>query len=98
MWLVLAPRNLVILLLKGYRRCISPLYGQVCRYYPSCSAYALDAVAQYGVIRGGVMSVRRILRCNPFARGGVDDVPPSGSRYTIDARGFVHSPARAVEG
>ncbi len=76
-------KHVLILLLRGYRLLISPLYGQVCRYYPSCSAYALEAVEVHGSIRGSWLAVRRLARCHPWAAGGVDKVPPrspSGSR------------------
>jgi putative membrane protein insertion efficiency factor len=68
-------RLLLILALKGYRRVISPLYGDVCRYYPSCSAYALGAVEMHGAVRGSWLAIRRIGRCHPWAPGGVDMVP-----------------------
>jgi len=61
--------------LRGYRAVISPLYGQVCRYYPSCSAYALEAVETHGAARGGWLAARRLGRCHPWAVGGVDPVP-----------------------
>ncbi|GAA1164401.1 membrane protein insertion efficiency factor YidD [Nesterenkonia sandarakina] len=64
-------------LLRGYRRVISPLYGQVCSFYPSCSAYGLEAVTTHGVMRGIPLTLWRILRCNPFTGGGVDPVPPT---------------------
>ncbi len=63
-------------LLKAYRLLISPLYGQVCRYYPSCSQYALDAVDQRGAVRGSWLAARRVARCHPWAAGGYDPVPP----------------------
>lgn len=69
------PRCLLIAVLRLYRLLISPLYGQVCRYYPSCSAYALDAVQQHGAVRGSLLSARRLLRCHPWAAGGYDPVP-----------------------
>ena len=69
-------KYLLIGLLKAYRAVISPLYGQVCRYYPSCSAYALEAVETHGAIRGSWLAVRRLGRCHPWAPGGVDHVPP----------------------
>ena len=66
---------LLVALLRGYRAVISPLYGQVCRYYPSCSAYALDAVRTHGAARGSWLAVRRILRCHPWGGSGIDNVP-----------------------
>jgi putative membrane protein insertion efficiency factor len=68
--------RLLVLLLRGYRFAISPLYGQVCRYHPTCSAYALEAVTEHGSLRGSWLAVRRIARCHPWAAGGVDPVPP----------------------
>jgi len=65
--------------LRGYRLLISPLYGQVCRYHPSCSAYTLDAVTRFGALRGGLLGVRRIVRCHPWAAGGYDPVPKTYS-------------------
>jgi hypothetical protein len=71
---------------------ISPLYGDVCRYYPSCSAYALQAIQQHGVVVGSVLAIRRIARCHPWAAGGVDDVPPARKpRYRVTRFGFVVS-------
>ena len=61
---------------RAYRLLISPLYGQVCRYHPTCSAYALEAVTEHGSLRGTWLSVRRIARCHPWAAGGYDPVPP----------------------
>lgn len=69
------PRNACVVVLRGYRAAISPLYGQVCRYYPSCSAYALGAIQQHGVVKGAALGSWRIARCHPWARGGIDDVP-----------------------
>ncbi len=72
-------RILLIWLLKAYRFAISPLYGQVCRYHPTCSAYALQAVQTHGAIRGIYLSARRVLRCHPWSAGGYDPVPQSRS-------------------
>ena len=72
-------RQLLIWLLKGYRFAISPLYGQVCRYYPSCSAYALEAVTVHGALKGSWLAARRVGRCHPWAVGGLDPVPPLAS-------------------
>lgn len=88
-WLVLIPRNLVIGFLLGYRKWISPLYGDVCRYYPSCSSYGLQQVQQRGAVLGIALAAWRILRCNPFTRGGVDEVKPGNGRYRVAPSGFV---------
>ncbi|WP_084470148.1 membrane protein insertion efficiency factor YidD [Jiangella gansuensis] len=68
-------KTLLVALLKGYRLIISPLYGQTCRYYPSCSAYALTAVERHGALRGAWLAARRLGRCHPWCAGGVDLVP-----------------------
>ncbi len=68
-------KYLLIGLLKAWRLLISPLYGNVCRYYPSCSAYALRAVSVHGAVKGSWLTVRRLLRCHPWAAGGYDPVP-----------------------
>ena len=86
----LAPRNLAIAVMNGYRRVVSPLYGQVCRYYPSCSRYAVDAFQRQGFLAGTVLVVWRLLRCNPFSSGGIDDAPErKRRRFTVNSRGYV---------
>ena len=65
----------VILLLRGYKLAISPLLGQRCRFYPSCSTYTMEAVERFGVLRGGWLGAKRIARCHPLNPGGVDPVP-----------------------
>lgn len=62
-------------LLRGYRVAIAPAIGPVCRYTPSCSVYAEQAIKRWGVLRGGYLALRRVLRCHPFATGGLDPVP-----------------------
>ena len=69
-------KYVLIWLLKGYRFAISPLYGQVCRFHPTCSAYALEAVTEHGALRGSWLAVRRVGRCHPWNPGGYDPVPP----------------------
>lgn len=69
------PRNILIVFLKLYRRAISPIYGQVCRFFPSCSAYALEAVTVHGAVKGSWYAARRVLRCHPWSAGGLDPVP-----------------------
>ena len=67
-------RRLVTAPLQAYRRFVSPGLPARCRYHPSCSAYAVEAVRTYGVLRGSVLAAWRLLRCNPFSHGGVDPV------------------------
>ncbi len=67
-------RTFVLLLLRGYKWAISPMFLPACRYVPTCSEYAMEAVERFGVIRGGAMTIWRVLRCHPFAQGGVDPV------------------------
>jgi uncharacterized protein len=87
---LLVPRNVAVLILRAYRAVISPLYGDVCRYYPSCSSYTLQAIQQHGVVVGSALGLRRIVRCHPWAAGGVDDVPiKKRQRYRITSFGFV---------
>lgn len=87
---LLIPRNVGILLLRAYRAVISPLYGDVCRYYPSCSAYALGAVQEHGLVIGSALAARRLARCHPWAEGGIDDVPLKRKRrYSVTSFGFV---------
>lgn len=68
-------REVIIFLLKGYKRWVSPMLGQHCRFYPTCSEYAATAITDYGVIKGGWLALKRIGRCNPWHDGGVDFVP-----------------------
>jgi hypothetical protein len=87
---VLLPRNIGVLLLRIYRAVVSPLYGDVCRYYPSCSAYALGAVQEHGLTIGSALTARRLARCHPWAEGGIDDVPQKRTRrYSLNRFGFV---------
>jgi putative membrane protein insertion efficiency factor len=72
-WLVLLP-------IRAYSRLISPLFPRRCKYYPTCSDYAQQAIRTHGVIRGGGLAAWRIVRCNPWSHGGVDEVPPRRDR------------------
>jgi putative membrane protein insertion efficiency factor len=88
--ILLVPRNAAVVLLRGYRAVISPLYGDVCRYYPSCSSYTLQAIQQRGLVVGSGLGIYRIVRCHPWAKGGVDDVPAvRRQKYRLTPFGFV---------
>ncbi len=65
-----------IVLIRAYQYALSPMLGQRCKYYPSCSNYAIEALRVHGVLRGAGLAAWRVLRCNPFSDGGVDPVPP----------------------
>ena len=71
-----APQKLVITIIKIYQRFVSPLLGSNCRFTPSCSTYAIDAINRFGIIKGGWLASKRILRCHPLNEGGEDPVPP----------------------
>lgn len=68
--------GVLVLVLRGYRKWISPLLPPACRFYPSCSEYAMDALREHGAMRGSWLAARRLLRCGPWHPGGVDPVPP----------------------
>ena len=65
----------MVALVTFYRNRVSPLSAPKCRYFPTCSAYALEALEKYGALKGGLLSLRRLLRCHPFRKGGYDPVP-----------------------
>jgi putative membrane protein insertion efficiency factor len=67
---------MLLMLLRGYQRWISPLTGPHCRFHPSCSEYAVGALREHGGARGSWLALRRVLRCQPFFPGGYDPVPP----------------------
>lgn len=68
-------KELAIKMIKFYQRKFSPLFPPRCRYYPTCSQYAVTAIERFGIIRGGLLAVWRLLRCNPLFPGGLDPVP-----------------------
>jgi hypothetical protein len=72
---MLKPRQLFLWTIRGYQLAISPMLGPRCRFYPSCSCYAHTAIERYGIVRGGWLGLRRLLRCHPFNAGGYDPVP-----------------------
>lgn len=69
------PKRIMLGMIRFYRRFISPMFPPCCRFTPTCSAYALEAIQKYGALKGGYLAVRRILRCNPFHPSGYDPVP-----------------------
>jgi uncharacterized protein len=69
------PRRLIATLIRGYQRFISPALPPSCRFHPSCSQYALEAVTRHGALKGGWLAARRLARCHPFHPGGFDPVP-----------------------
>ncbi|HEU0198743.1 MAG TPA: membrane protein insertion efficiency factor YidD, partial [Nevskiaceae bacterium] len=81
-----------VLLIRAYQRVISPLMGPHCRFYPSCSQYAVEAIQRYGALRGGWLALWRLLRCQPFNPGGYDPVPLPGAppQPGVHAAPFLH--------
>ena len=77
----------LIVLVRGYQRFISPMTPPSCRYYPSCSSYAVTALQRFGLVKGGYLATRRLLRCHPWAPGGVDHVPETTSTAPVAVPG-----------
>lgn len=73
-------RKLLIWLIRGYQLLLSPFLGNHCRFYPSCSSYAMSAIDTHGVVRGCWLAIRRLLRCHPWHEGGFDPVPEPRER------------------
>jgi len=87
------PARLARALIRGYQLFLSPLFPASCRFHPTCSEYARDALAAHGLVRGLCLSILRILRCNPWNRGGVDPVPPACHTHGHDhGRDHSHFP------
>jgi putative membrane protein insertion efficiency factor len=86
-------RQLILILIRAYQLGISPLLGARCRFYPSCSQYALEAVSTHGSLRGGGLALRRLSRCHPFHEGGYDPVPaaPQTAPAGSDAEQTCHA-------
>ena len=68
-------KSILLFLIRCYRRFISPLFPPCCRFYPTCSTYAMQAIEKYGAAKGGWLAFKRIMRCHPFQDGGYDPVP-----------------------
>jgi len=77
-------KSLLLLLLRGYKLGVSPFLGQNCRFYPSCSDYAAQAVREYGALHGGALAVKRLCKCHPWHPGGVDPVPAKADQATAE--------------
>ena len=76
----------LIWFVKGWRRAISPVYGDVCKFHPTCSAYGLKALETHGALKGSYLAVHRIVRCHPWSMGGVDYVPGTPERLAGEAQ------------
>ena len=74
-WLAALPKRTMLWLIRLYRSCVSPMHRPCCRFIPTCSQYALEAIEKYGAVKGGFLALCRILRCNPLCKGGYDPVP-----------------------
>lgn len=90
------PAWLLLGFFRGWQLFVSPLYGQTCRFYPSCSAYGVEAVRRHGAVRGVWLTTRRLLRCHPWNPGGVDPVPPTGRTTCSDGHDESAPPLRRV--
>ena len=85
-------KALLVAIVRGYQIMLSPMLGQRCRFYPSCSNYALEALRTHGAARGSYLTARRICKCHPFNEGGVDLVPPAQHQNSSTAAcGCNHS-------
>ena len=78
-------KRVLLLLLRGYQLAISPLLGQNCRFYPSCSDYAAQAIDLHGPARGSLLATRRLCKCHPWHPGGLDPVPAKPSGHSLNS-------------
>ena len=84
--------RLLVWLLRAYQLLLSPMLGQNCRFYPTCSHYAIDAIRAHGAARGSLLALRRVGKCHPWNDGGFDPVPPANVKHSSStARGCNHS-------
>jgi putative membrane protein insertion efficiency factor len=84
--------RLLVWILRAYQLVLSPMLGQNCRFYPSCSSYAIEALQVHGAARGSLLAARRVCRCHPWNEGGVDPVPPKADQNSSPtACGCNHS-------
>ena len=93
-------KHLLIAFVKAWRTVVSPLYGDVCKFYPTCSAYGLEALQLHGAVKGSWLIVRRLARCHPWSTGGVDPVPGSplaaGAAETAGAAAPTSTPDECI--
>lgn len=87
-------RRLFIYLIRFYQKFISPLTPPVCKYYPTCSCYALKSIERFGVVKGSALAAWRILRCNPWSLGGIDYVP---EKFTFKVKKYDYSKLHSDE-
>ena len=73
-------KRILLLLLRGYQYAISPLFGPSCRFYPTCSNYAIEAVREHGAAKGSMLAAKRLCKCHPWHPGGPDPVPPAANK------------------
>ena len=73
-------KTLLLLLVRGYQLAISPLFGPTCRFYPTCSNYAMDAIREHGALKGAMLAAVRLAKCHPWHPGGFDPVPKKSGR------------------
>jgi hypothetical protein len=84
--LVGAPARLLVVLLRGYQTYVSPAFPPVCRFHPTCSSYAIEALQRHGALRGSWLTLRRLLKCAPWHPGGIDPVPARPDHHEEQAR------------
>ena len=85
-------KTLLLHLLRAYKLCISPFLGQNCRFYPSCSEYAAEAIREHGAAKGGILATKRLCKCHPWHEGGLDPVPKNSTNLSSPtACGCNHS-------
>jgi hypothetical protein len=97
-WVARLPATALVLLVRGYQLLVSPMFGPVCRFHPSCSSYAVGALRTHGAVRGTGLTLWRLARCNPWNAGGVDDVPPRRGRTTATRTSTGHTRGRCTQG
>lgn len=83
-------RRVLLLLIHAYRYLLSPWLGTNCRFYPTCSAYGVEAISRYGALRGGYMTVKRLAKCHPWHAGGIDLVPHAHTFSAHKKQTFYH--------